>query len=346
MANKLSTGAIVVILVALALFTGVVKIPTGTTGTVGVTTPNNPTGTLNCPSITQNFLVTVAYPDYTKSPIQLTLISGQTINAYSQTPSASTTVTAVQYSSSGSANALSGLNCGGSYLLTAGDNSNYFLNSTVANIGTSINLPVTIVAPKYSAPTITVANSTTLTPQSWWVTFHSTTVSQTKVGYLVIQAGQYTASEGPMAVSFAYNSQAIQSINFAGLSQSPAAVPAMSFLSSNAYFGAGATYGDANVVFNKGSQNAQVTFLLPSTNNYQYASPSGPSVGSYEIPIQIVTSSSYAANEPISVQITPGTNFFNTATGQVAVDVFKNPQTNANLFTPTTAAGAFVLQTT
>jgi len=337
MANKLSTTTIVIALVAIALFTGVVKIPTGQTGSV-VPTGNNPTQTLNCPSLAQNFIVSVAYPDFTKSPIQLTLVASQTINAYAQTPAVSTTVTATASSSSSAGTALTSLNCGGSYLLTAGDNSGYFLNYTTQNIGTSINLPVTIVAPKYSAVTITASNSVNTAPSASAQQLYSQSASKTLTGYLTVQAGQYTASAGPMALSFSYNSASIQSVSVSGLSPTTAAVPAMVFENAN-------TVNSAFWI--AGVENSQVTYLLPSLANYQYSNGNAaPSSGQVQIPVQIVTTSSAGvANELIGVQIVAGTNFYNSATGQVQSGVYKNPLTNANIFSPVAFAHAFELNT-
>lgn len=320
------TVVLLVVIVVIAVLYSGGKLSFSSPVQTGVNGNSNVNSAGVCPSIAQNFLVSVAYPDYTKSPVQLTLVASQTINSYAQAPTVSTTVTSTATSSSSAAAVLTNLNCNTPYLLTSGDNSGYFLNSTVVNIGTSVNFPVTLVAPKYSAVTITGANSVQTTPQANAIIIGSTTASKTVTAYLVVQAGQYTASQGQMALSFSYNSAAIQSVTISGLAPTSAPVPSMTFLTTNAY--------DAQLIGAVGSQNTQVNYLLPSLNNYQYSTGSGSSIGSYEIPVVIQTTSSYAVNELINVQVTPGTSFFNTATGTVQNGVFKNPQTNANLFSP------------
>ncbi len=309
-------------------------VPAATTP-AGATIPGSTPVSSVCPAATQNFATSVVYPDFTKSPLQLTLVASQTVNSYSQTPTASTTVTSSVTSSSSNSVPLSGINCNFNYLLTAGDNSGYFLNSTVANIGTSLNFPVQLVVPKYSAVTLTVANAVQQVPAAN-VFITAVQASKTVTAYLVIAGGQYTASQGPMALSFSYNSVAIQSISVGGLPLSGVSVPPMTFQTSNTM----ATQEIGAI----GTQNTQGTVLVSPIANFQYATGSGSSVGAYEIPITIITTSAYAANDLISFQVTPGTSFFNTATGTVQSGVFRNPQTLANLFTPVALNTAIILQ--
>ena len=160
--------------------------------------------------------------------------------------------------------------------------------------------------------------------------------SQTITAYMLLQAGQYTASQGSMAVSFAYNSADIQSISI-GVPQSSASVPAMSFVTTNSAQNPGFLFW--------GIQNTQVTFLVPSVYNFLYSTGTGTSVSAAEIPVVITTGSSYGTNnEVVSIQVTPGTTFFNTTNGNLVSGQYKNPQTNANLFAPVVAANAIILK--
>ena len=282
-----------------------------------------------------------AYPDFTQSPnaagaYPLTVLSGQSISIYPVAGSGFSSIAVDSVTSGTSGVASAGLNCGATYLIGGGDQSTVFYNVTSVT-GTQLSeasQPVTLVTPKYSAPTITASNTVQSTPGAQAV-IHSVTASKTVIAYLVVQAGQYSASEGQMALSFAYNSMAIQSISIAGLGQSSVAVPSMSFATTNS-FDTGLT--------SVGSQNTQITFLLPSIQDYQYSTGTGSSVGAYMIPVQITTSSAFGTNELISTQLTPGTDYFNKATGTVNTDVFKNPSSGANLFAPVTAQSV-VLQT-
>ena len=333
--NKGLSGGMVI---ALVIVVGALVLIASNHTTLSVSNPiNHVIGTTGgvCPTQTQNFQVSVAYNDYTKSPVQQTLVGSQSINAYAQSPRVAVTPSVASVtSSSTSSTAVTGLNCNTNYLLTSGDNANYFLNGTYANIGTNVNLPVTILLNRYTAPTINTANSTITAPKSQAV-IHSVTASKTVEAYLVIQAGQYSASQGPMALSFSYNSADIQSISISGVGSTQASVPSMSFQTSNT--------ADTSLI-GVGAQNTQLNFQIPAVSDFQYSTGQGTSVGQYEIPVVITTSSSFATNEIISAQITPMTNYFSPLNGTL-VGVYKNPQTNANIFTPVSQAGAIVLQT-
>lgn len=328
-----------VALIVIVAIVGVVWMSShGTTLSVsGVTSPSSSSTNLNSCGSTSTlptFLLSDAYPDYTQSPnaagaYPLTVLSGQSISVYPVAGSGFSSIAQSSVTSGSAGVASAGLNCGGTYLIAGGDQSTVFFNTTGAS-GTQLTMasqPETLVTPKYSAPTITASSSVQSTPTAQAV-ISSVSASKTVIGYLVIQAGQYTASEGSMALSFAYNSSAIQSISIAGLGQSSASVPSMSFATTNAF--------DTSLD-SVGSQNTQVTFLLPSISDYQYSSGTGSSIGAYMIPVQITTSSAYGGNELISTQITPGTDYFNKATGVVQTDVFKNPSTGGDLFTPVVA---------
>lgn len=333
--NKGLSGGMVVVLV---IVVGALVLIASNHTTLSISNPvNQVSGSTSgvCPTQAQNFQVSVAYNDYKKSPVQQTLAGLEVINTYAQAPRiALTPSVASATSSSTSATSVTGLNCKTNYLLTAGDNSAYFLNGTYANIGTNVNLPVTILLNKYSAPTLKTANSTITAPTSQAV-IHSTTASKTVIAYLVVQAGQYTASQGPMALSFSYNSADIQSISISGVGPTQASVPSMSFQTSNT--------ADTNLA-SVGAQNTQINFQVPSVSDFQYSTGQGASVGQYEIPVVITTSASFATNEIISAQLTPMTNYFSPLNGTL-VPVYKNPQTNANIFAPVQDSGAIVLQT-
>ena len=333
--NKGLSGGMVI---ALVIVVGALVLIASNHTTLSVSNPINQvsgnTGGV-CPTQAQNFQVSVAYNDYTKSPVQQTLAGSETINAYAQTPRVAVTPSVASVtSSSTSATSVTGLNCNTNYLLTSGDNNVYFLNGTYANIGTNVNLPVTILLNKYSAPTLQTANSTISAPKSQAV-IHSVTASKTVIGYLVIQAGQFTSSQGPLALSFSYNSADIQSISISGVGTSQVSVPSMTFQTSNT--------ADTSLI-GVGAQNTQINFQIPSVSNFQYSTGQGTSVGQYEIPVVITTSSSFATNEIISAQLTPMTNYFSPINGTL-VSVYKNPQTNANIFAPIQDSGAIVLQT-
>jgi len=349
--SGLEVALIIAVILGGLIYTGVIK----GTATYSVTQPsgNGAQTTANLASCTGNyapqFTTSAGYPDYTKAPnangaYPITLVASQTLLVYPQTsPGASTySVTPVNSVSSSSSVGIGqvGVTCGSTYLLYSGDNSGYFVNSSTQTL-TSSAQTVTLVIPKYSAPTILTTNTAQGVPaaQSTTVpqTFLNVVAGQTLIGYITIQAGQYTASQGPMALTIGYNSQAIGSINIAGLSPSSAPVPAMTFVTSNGY-------APSVIVANYGAQNKQTTYLIPSVSNYQYATGTGSSIGSYEIPIQITASSIYGANELVKIQTVPGTSVFNTATGTMNTGVFINPQTGANIFTPTTS-NAFVLRT-
>lgn len=288
-----------------------------------------------CPTQTQNFQVSVGYMNFADVPAAYTLVSGQTINTYSQSPTQSSTPSTASATSSSSAPvAVSGLNCNGTYLVTAGDNVNYFLNGTTANIGTNVNLPVKVVANKYSAPTITVQNATSSAASST-ARFHDVTAGRTFQALLTIQAGQYSSSEGMMAVTLTYNSLAVKP-SISGATPVSVAVPAPTFVTSNA----------ANTQYSQiGSQNAQVTYLVPEVDNYAYASMSGASSSPTSISVTVQSLSAYATNEVIGVQITPATDFFNTVNGQLMTGQYVNPLTQANIFSPVVTSDAIQLST-
>jgi hypothetical protein len=331
--NKGFSGGVVIALV-IVVIAGMYLISSHPLSIAQVNQVQGNTGGI-CPTQTQNFQVSVSYTDFTKQPVQQTLVGSQTINAYTQSPKPATTPSVASVtSSSTSATALTGVNCNTNYLLVSGDNSGYFVNGTYANIGTQINLATPIILSKYTAPTIQTANATISKPSSQAV-IHSVTASKTVIAYLSIEAGQYTASQGAMALSFSYNSSAIQSISISGVGQTSAPVPSMTFQTSNT---------EDTGLIGVGAQNTQVNYAVASVSNFQYATGTGSQTGTYEIPVVITTTSSFATNEIISAQITPQTNYFSPVNGTL-VSVYKNPSTGADIFTPVKDAGAIVLQT-
>lgn len=359
--NKISNGALVGILVVVVIAVLYASGKLGTTPlSVGTPSPsvsgapptNQSFNAAACPNYAQNFLITVQYPDYTKNPVAFTAVGSQTINLYAQptagvpaaptSPSTSVTVTGTSSATSGTA--IASLNCGVRYLITAGDNSGYFLNGTYQNIGYANNKVVYINAAKYSNVKITGANTIQASPANVLaatVKIQAASASSTQTGYLIIQGGQYTSSEGPQCVSFAYNAQAIQSVSI-GLPVYNGPCPAMAFLTSNT----------AETELSKiGSQNTQVNYLIPSLSNYQYSTATGTSVAAYEIPVVATLTASFTINEAIGVQVTPGTGFFSTVNGTLlslgttGSVVYKNPQTGLNIFTPIqgVSSNAFII---
>lgn len=298
-------------------------------GTLSVTGPSQPTVGNGVCSLSPGLGVSVDYANYALSPAQQTLIASQTVNGYAATSGGaySTTVSVTGTSlSTGPVVITSGVVCNGTYLLVSGDSATYFVNGTVANVGTGTATPVTIEALKYSAPTAQFANSQLATPAST-ATVNSVAASSTHIVYMTVQAGAYLDSQGQMALSFTYNSAAVQSIAIAGLSTSSAFVPSMPYATG---------------------QNTQITFLMSPAQAYQYSTGTGQSIGAYEIPVQITVtsagvSSGTGTGTPISVQMTPGDGFYNTATGQLMQDLFRNPNTNANLVAPVVTASAITL---
>ncbi len=287
------------------------------------------------PGQSQAFLVSVKYPNYATTPLTESLAGSQSVNVYSQYPTPSTTPTNTVTSSSSGATAAGGLNCGYNYLITAGDQSTYFMNYTYANIGNNVNLPVTVVSPKISALSLKFSNFTGSVPTAETL-IDGVGASQTVIGYVYVQAGQFTGSEGPIALTFAYNSLDIQSIQISGLSPSGAPVPAMTYVTSNTN---NPTYSAV------GHQNSQITYLIPSVSNYEYSTVQGPSTGAIAIPVQITTGTAFSVNEIIGVQATPATDFFAANNGSVLTGVYKNPGTNANLVPPVVTSNAIVLVT-
>ena len=119
--------------------------------------------------------------------------------------------------------------------------------------------PVTIEALKYSAPTAQFANSQLATPAST-ATVNSVAASSTHIVYMTVQAGAYLDSQGQMALSFTYNSAAVQSIAIAGLStkQCVRSIDAI----------------------RNGTEHT-ITFLMSPAQAYQYSTGTGQSIGAY-----------------------------------------------------------------
>lgn len=279
----------------------------------------------------------VQYPDYTKSPVSYSPVSGQTISGYPQSVQGSTVAT-LSATSTSSAVAVTGVQPCTPYLLVSGDNSGYFVNYTYANLQQTNDVPVYINVQKYTAPTLTVSNSSITTPTTT-TRIHSVTASSTQVAYVFIKAGQYTASQQNLLVSLSFNSLAIQSLSFGNyaLANPLGGAPSMSFISSNT---SNPSYTSLGV------QNTQNNYVLPSSAglaNFNYATGSGQSITATGIPVTIKTSSAYATNELIGVQVTPGTSFFDTSTGMMDSPVYRNPLTSANLFTPVQTDDAIAL---
>lgn len=342
MSNKHSTNTAAVWVVGLIIVVSVVMYA----GTNGFKTSFNISGTpttggstqintgLPCTSVTQTPQVSVKYPNPTLSPSgQLSLVASQAINAYTQP--GSTTPAATATSSSSAPVALSGLNCGSTYLITAGSStSGYFLNGTTFTLQQGATNPqVTVIAPQYTAPTLTFSNGSVASTPASQAFFHNVVASQTLSAVVYVQAGQYNDSEGPAALTITYNSLAVTP-SISGLSPTGQPVPAPTFITSNAGITKYATVG---------SQNSQLTWLIPASSNFYYNSgTSGLSQtqGGAGITVTLKTTSGYVANTIVGVQYTAGTNFFSTYSGTLLADQFVNPQTQGNLYAPTAATSA------
>lgn len=304
--------------------------------------------------VSQQFLETVKYPDYSHNPIQYTAVSGQTINCYSQWPSPSTSTTTTATSAS-SAVAVTNIQPGITYLCYAGDNSNsgYFKNYTYQNIGLSNNYPVTIVTPKYSAPVAKFSNSSsTANEKSSQSVLHDVTpgVGTQYTVYFDLKATTYTSCEQSCAVSVSANNLAIGSIYVNGQSPQNLNVPAMSFQTSNS--------AAPSLIGYVGSQNQQWNYLVSGISASNYSTGAAPissgqatSNGQGQsrtdvlIPVQINTLSAIAGNEIISYCVTPSTDEFNQSDGAMQVGVFKNPNSQAQEFAPVCTNAAWILQT-
>jgi len=334
MTNKHSTNQAIVWVIGLLLIVGIASyaLTSGFTksasfniGSSPSTSGYSPTSGVPCTSVAQTPQVSVKFPNPTLTPIgQFTLVASQTINAYLQP--GGTSIAATATSSSSAPVSLNSLNCGSTYLITAGSStSSYFLNATTFTLQQGATNPqVTVIAPQYTAPTATFANGTLGATARSFTVWHNVVASGTYSGTLYLQAGQYNDSMGPIAVTFAYNALAgVPSIPGASSVSNPIVPPALS-----------------------NGQNSYITYLLPAASNFYYNSGLNglsQSIGSSGIAVQYKTTSAFGAaeNTVISAQVTPGTNFFSTYSGTLLPDQFINPQTQATLYTPISYTTAF-----
>ena len=311
--------------------------------TTGGTTYTPTTITGSCPApTTLAGTISVAYPDFTQTPIKLTLVASQTVNYYAQSPTPATTPSLASATSSSSAPvAISSTapQCGVDYMAISGDGSTYFHNATNIVLSAQNNgQGFTIVLPRYSAPTLTFANFSG-TAGLATTRIHSAVASTPYTAYLYLKAGVYTDSEGQGLISLAYNGLDLNIKDVGGESAaSPqGGAPTISFVTTNA------VYGVQYLAW--GVQNKQTNYYVPSASNGQYTTTTGTSVGSAFIPIDLNTQTSFAVNELIAVQFSAADSYFNTTSGSFKPGFYVNPVTGANLFTPVVTYNGVMVST-
>lgn len=341
--NGIGTGG--VILIILVLFGGFYAMTSGFKN-LSFNSPTSPSGSTTvspqnlgvCPSFQPTLGIIAKYPDFSKTPTVPTQVA-TAANVYLK--GSTTSLAAISTTAGGPATTTNGIQCGSSYLVTAGDGlTSYYLNYTYINIGTNSTPTVVIQTPKYSAPTLQVANSVAATFTSNGAFIRSVAAGQTVTSaYITLQAGQYNFGQQNIAVQFIYNSPAISGISISGAPQvSSALLPPANFLSSNTGIGGANGAG----LLQMGVQSSTAAYLLPPIAQYQYAGLT-PSAGIQYINPIITVGSSYGANEPIGVVACGAQNWWNTTSGRVDTGVFINSVTKAGLTACAYTNNAFVL---
>lgn len=290
--------------------------------------------------------LSVITPDLTKSPVPgpggglvyPTKLQATGANTFAQYPTHATLASQPGFgSSSTGAASVNTLSLGVGYLVTAGDQATILSNATKFNPGCNTNVPLTILAPAYSAPTILVANTVQNLPTANTILRNQGAGANTITFQFFVKGGTNFASEGPLLVSIADNSIAFPTCPSIGVPQATnVQAPAMLFVTTNT--GTFGWAGIGNGAVSIGTQNQQCNYLIPNTWANQYSNPSGgaPSVsstgGTYQL--SVAAGSTFGANEVFSFQVTPATCNLNTVTGNMDCGLYKNPVTGANLVAP------------
>ena len=280
-------------------------------GSLSVSTPAPTGGTGACPlsQVMSGMVVTTNLANN-----QPALVGSQTINVY--TPGMGLPV--FTGTSSGSAGvtipASGNVNCNVNLIAVSGDDSIYLRNGTAFSTGKQSVVPVVVKVLTYGAPTLTVSNAPSQAFAS--TTFVSGAVAGLPVTdvQMHIKAGAGVDSEGPLAIEFTYNGADISSISLQGGSSiAPSLLP-------NPTFGAG--------------QNAEAAFLIPAGSYFgvQALNPVITMSGVYN-----------GLSETVGIQMSPATDYWDSATGQLMTGVYVNPVTQQALVTPVKVASAITI---
>lgn len=276
-----------IILIAVAVMTGYVKLPTSTQSIVSQAGSSASTGVSAsggvCPTQSQALQITAFYNDFTQSPVKQTQVatsysvySPQFGNGASQLASGTTSATSLTaYPSSGSAG------CNTPYSVLFGDNSNYleqFLSGI--NTGTNVNVPASATLFKYSAPTVTVSNTIGGASPTSSVDYFYASSANTVPLTMYIQAGtNYAGNPAGEVAVFSYNSAA-ETINVGGASLYNGKLPSQAYVSD---------------------QNSQLAIVLPQGHYNEYITPSGAFSSSVGFSPTIQISSNFGANQQSDV---------------------------------------------
>ena len=301
MAKKNDVGLVLVvgILILLALYIGVsyksigVKSPT-----ISTTNTTNSTSTAACSSSVTPTLSLAAYYNNTST---VPSTPTQVATSYEVYQPSSPLVFASGTTSATAATSISDVNCGSSYNVFLGDNTNYYLTEVPVSISqTNQNVQVKLEA--ISAPTVQFNNGTI-----------AGYVDQAKLykvpnGYtdtnlqMRVSAGSGFWGNPKSVIEFAYNSTQIQSIK---LSLPTATVPS-SAVSVPAGF-------------------ATIAYEIPAMSNYEQ-NTYNPVIVSGTLPSNTLNASA------INVYLISESSYNNN--GAIETGLFTNPSTQAPLVTP------------
>ena len=282
------------------------------------------------------------------NPVKPNAVVGQTVSIYTigglkPVQTGTTTVGSVS---------ISGLNSCTNYLAFVGDNSKFFPNATIFNMGTSTNPTLNVVLQPYGAPTIQAqASSTSAFASETSVVTVAPGASTSNPGITVQASSSGYDGLGYGIGVYTYNSLAFNQPLLTGT------VPTVGGLTPSQML---AGYAPSYVTSNTndpewasiGSQNAYVGYFLPAGTNGQYSSISGAAgnQGQGTLNAQISARGSYGTeNEVIGFTWIPVTLFYNTqvnpSTGQAygVQTLAINPFTNSPIITATTTSNAIRL---
>lgn len=301
----------------------------------------------SCPNQNIAIVDQAYYLNYANSPAQVTYITSGV--GYNVSLSGSSAVQ-FQGALSGQSTTIPStgtLSCRTNYQVVDGDlGGTYYTNYTIVNTGTNASVTLGhngqgILLAKYSAPTLTVSNSSQEVASSSGVVIKGVSAGvPVSNDYIFIQAGTnwfglptgLGGAQGGFALEMVYNSTG-ESITLSGAPSIPTtALPAVSYVTSNTGFPSEASVG---------AQNAASAWLLPAIHEGQYATVSGGVQTPTSINPLIMPTSAYSQNDIVSVYlIAPNNLLYN---GKVETQQFVNQKQQA-VFTVTSLKNAFVLQ--